>query len=98
MVLGKVIGTLVATRKEPTLEGLKLLVVRACDVDGNPTGATAVAVDAVGAGLGEIVLYVAGSSARQTQVTQNRPVDATIMAIVDQIAVGGDLRYVKGQD
>ncbi|MGN6106261.1 MAG: EutN/CcmL family microcompartment protein [Kofleriaceae bacterium] len=95
MVLGKVIGTLVATRKEPTMEGLKLLVVRACDVDGNPTGSVAVAVDAVGAGLGEVVLYAAGSSARQTQVTQNRPVDATIMAIVDQIAIGDDVRYVK---
>jgi ethanolamine utilization protein EutN len=95
MVLGKVIGTLVASRKEPTLEGLKLLVVRACDVDGNPTGAIAVAVDAVGAGIGEVVLYAAGSSARQTQVTQNRPVDATIMAIVDEIALDGERRYVK---
>lgn len=95
MVLGKVIGTLVASRKEQTLEGLKLLVVRACDVDGNPNGALAIAVDAVGAGLGEVVLYCAGSSARQTQVTQNRPVDATIMAIVDSIAVDGVQRYVK---
>jgi len=95
MVLGKVIGTLVASRKEPTLEGLKLLVVRACDVDGNPNGAIAVAVDAVGAGLGEVVLYCSGSSARQTQVTQNRPVDATIMAIVDQIAVDGNAHYTK---
>jgi microcompartment protein CcmK/EutM len=95
MVLGKVIGTLVATRKEPTLEGLKLLVVRACDVEGNPTGAIAIAVDAVGAGLGEVVLYAAGSSARQTQATQNRPVDATIMAIVDEIAVNGERHYIK---
>jgi microcompartment protein CcmK/EutM len=95
MVLGKVIGTLVASRKEPTLEGLKLLVVRACDVTGNPTGAIAVAVDAVGAGIGEVVLYCSGSSARQTQVTQNRPVDATIMAIVDEIAVDGERRFVK---
>ena len=95
MVLGKVIGTLVATRKEPALEGLKLLVVRACDVDGKPTGSIAVAVDAVGAGLGEVVLYCAGSSARQTTVTQNRPVDATIMAIVDSIAIDGDQRYLK---
>jgi len=95
MVLGKVIGTLVASRKEPTLEGLKLLVVRACDVDGNANGAIAVAVDAVGAGLGEVVLYASGSSARQTQVTQNRPVDATIMAIVDQIAVDGHAHYTK---
>jgi microcompartment protein CcmK/EutM len=95
MVLGKVIGTLVASRKEPTLEGLKLLVVRACDVDGNPTGAIAIAVDAVGAGLGEVVLYASGSSARQTQATQNRPVDATIMAIVDEVAVEGQQRYTK---
>src|ERR1700729_4142266 len=97
MVLGRVIGTLVASRKEPTLDGLKLLVVRACDVDGKvaASGAIAVAVDAVGAGLGEVVLYCAGSSARQTQVTQNRPVDATIMAIVDQIAVDGDVRFIK---
>ena len=97
MVLGKVIGTLVASRKEPTLEGLKLLVVRACDVDGklSPSGAIAVAIDAVGAGIGEVVLYAAGSSARQTQATQNRPVDATIMAIVDEIAVDGERRYVK---
>jgi microcompartment protein CcmK/EutM len=99
VVLGKVIGTLVASRKEPTLDGLKLLVVRACDVDGSvsasASGAIVVAVDAVGAGIGEVVLYAAGSSARQTQVTQNRPVDATIMAIVDEIAVGGERRYVK---
>ena len=95
MVLGKVIGTLVATRKEPTLEGLKLLVVRACDVDGNPTGGIAIAADAVGAGVGEVVLYCAGSSARQTTATQNRPVDATIMAIVDEIAIGGERRFVK---
>ena len=70
MVLGKVIGTLVATRKEPTLEGLKLLVVRACDVDGQVPasgGTMVVAADAVGAGLGEVVLYASGSSARQTR-------------------------------
>ena len=98
MVLGRVIGTLVATRKEPTLEGLKLLVVRACDVDGKANGAIAVAVDAVGAGLGEVVLYASGSSARQTQATQNRPVDATIMAIVDEVAVDGERRYSSRAD
>ncbi|HTJ47750.1 MAG TPA: EutN/CcmL family microcompartment protein [Kofleriaceae bacterium] len=95
MVLGRVIGTLVATRKEPTLEGLKLLVVRACDVDGNETGGIVVAADAVGAGVGEVVLYASGSSARQTVATKDRPVDATIMAIVDEVAVGGERRYVK---
>ena len=98
MLLGKVIGTLVATRKEPTVEGLKLLIVRACDVDGKPTGSTVVAVDAVGAGLGEIVLVCAGSSARQTQMTQNRPVDATIMAIVDEVALDGERRYSKSTE
>ena len=97
MILGKVIGTLVATRKEPTVEGLKMLVVQPCDVDGavKAGGAIIVAVDAVGAGHGEVVLVCAGSSARQTQMTQNRPVDHTIMAIVDEIAVGGDRRYAK---
>ncbi len=95
MILGKVIGTLVASRKEPTLDGLALLVVRACDVDGTPNGSIAIAVDAVGAGLGEVVLYCSGSSARQTQVTKDRPVDAVIMAIVDQIAIDGESRFIK---
>ncbi len=95
MLLGRVIGTLVATRKEPTIEGLKLLVVRNCDVEGNVDGATVVAADAVGAGVGEVVLYASGSSARQTELTNNRPVDATIMAIVDEVVVGGERRFVK---
>lgn len=95
MLLGRVVGTLVASRKEPTLDGLKLLVVCACDVDGKPSGATVIAADAVGAGVGEIVLYAAGSSARQTELTNNRPIDATIMAIVDQVEVGGEMRYLK---
>lgn len=96
MVLGKVVGTVIASRKEPSMDGLKLLVVRGCDVDGTPGGgAPVVCVDAVGAGLGEVVLYCSGSSARQTEVTQNRPVDATIMAIVDEIELAGERRYVK---
>ncbi len=95
MILGRVVGTVVASRKEPTLEGLKLLVVRPCEVDGTPSGAPIVAADAVGAGVGEVVLYAAGSSARQTEVTTNRPVDHTIMAVVDQVEMGGETRYVK---
>ncbi|MEM9493901.1 MAG: EutN/CcmL family microcompartment protein, partial [Myxococcota bacterium] len=90
MVLGKVIGTLVASRKEPSLDGLTLLVVRACEVDGTPSGTTVIAADAVGAGIGEVVLYASGSSARQTEITNNRPIDATVMAIVDQVEVGGE--------
>ena len=95
MLLGRVVGTVVATRKDGEIEGLKLLVVRGCDFDGNPTGSTVVAVDAVGAGIGEVVLYASGSSARQTVVTKDRPVDATIMAIVDEVTVEGARRYQK---
>ena len=95
MLLGKVVGTVVATRKEAELEGLKLLVVRGLDLDGKPTATVVVAVDAIGAGVGEVVLYASGSSARQTQVTKDRPVDATVMAIVDQVEVQGTMRYVK---
>jgi len=95
MVLGKVVGTVVSTRKEDELAGLKLLLVKACDADGKPTGSSVVAVDAVGAGVGEVVLYASGSSARQTKVTKDRPVDATIMAIVDEVEIEGAKRYTK---
>jgi microcompartment protein CcmK/EutM len=95
MLICKVTGTLVATRKEPTLDGLKLLVVRPCDVKGEPTGAALIAADAVGAGLGEVVLIAQGSSARQTGATKDRPVDAVIMAIVDTLAVGDAVTFEK---
>ncbi|MBM4378765.1 MAG: EutN/CcmL family microcompartment protein [Deltaproteobacteria bacterium] len=98
MLLGKVVGTVVSTNKEKELEGLKFLLVRALDADNRPTGTLVVAVDAVGAGVGEVVLYASGSSARQTAVTKDRPVDATIMAIVDQVEVGGTLTYSKDRD
>ncbi len=97
MQIARVTGTLVATRKEQTLDGLKLLVVRPCDVAGNPTGAPLVAADGVGAGLGEVVLLAAGSSARQTVATKDRPVDAVIMAIVDLLEVEGDVKYRKDE-
>lgn len=95
MLLGRVVGTVVSTNKEEELDGLKLLLVRGADVEGRPTGALVVAIDAVGAGLGEVVLYASGSSARQTRVTRDRPVDATIMAIVDAIEHEGRQTYTK---
>ena len=95
MLIGKVVGTVVATRKEEELEGLKFLLVRGLDLEGKQTSTLVVAVDAIGAGIGEVVLYASGSSARQTKVTKDRPVDATIMAIVDEIEVAGKLKYVK---
>jgi carbon dioxide concentrating mechanism protein CcmL len=95
MLLGKVVGTVVASRKEEELVGLRFLLVKGCDWDGKPVGAVVVAADAVGAGVGEVVHYASGSSARQTKVTKDRPVDATVMAIVDQVEVEGARRYVK---
>ncbi len=95
MVLAKVVGTVVATRKEGSLEGLKLLLVRVIDEDGKETGASIVAADAVGAGPGEVVLVASGSSARQTTATDKRPVDAVVMAIVDSVAVGDEEKYKK---
>lgn len=96
MQLALVTGTVVATRKESTLDGLKLLLVRPCDVKGAPTGgAPLVAADAVGAGVGEVVLLAAGSSARQTEATRERPVDSVVMAIVDLLEVDGSLSYEK---
>jgi microcompartment protein CcmK/EutM len=95
MLLGRVVGTVVATRKEEELSGLKLLLVRGADAEGKATGSLVVAIDAVGAGLGEVVLYASGSSARQTRVTKDRPVDATIMAIVDAIEQDGRTTYEK---
>ena len=95
MQLAKVVGTVVATRKETTLEGLKMLLVRVVDEEGKETGATVVAADAVGAGPDEIVLFAAGSSARQTVLTDKRPVDAVVMAIVDSVAVGNSTKYQK---
>jgi microcompartment protein CcmK/EutM len=97
MLLGKVVGTLVATRKETTMEGLKFLVLKHLDIDGNETGGYRVAADAVGAGLGEVVLYATGSAARQTKYTHERPCDGVIMAIVDLLEVDGEVKYNKAE-
>lgn len=97
MQLGEVVGTLVSTRKDPKLVGLKFLVVRNLDAEMRPLGGYAVAVDTVGAGHGDVVLHVAGSSARMTELTQDRPVDACIMAIVDAVEIEGRTTYEKGR-
>ncbi|NCC52577.1 MAG: ethanolamine utilization protein EutN [Spartobacteria bacterium] len=95
MNLGKVAGTVVATRKESSMDGLKFLLVDVVDSDGKETGAQVVAADAVGAGEGEFVLVASGSSARQTEATNNRPCDAVIMAIVDSWDIGNTTKYLK---
>lgn len=95
MQLAEVIGTVVATRKEETLTGVKLLILKAVDLQREPLGTYVVAADAVGAGTGEVVLYASGSSARLTSITQDRPVDAVVMGIVDALEVGGEFVYEK---
>jgi microcompartment protein CcmK/EutM len=95
MNLGKVVGTVVSTRKDEKLLGTKLQVVKQIDLDCHETGSFVVAVDAVGAGPGEVVLYASGSSARQTPITQDRPADAVIMAIVDALEIDGTIVYNK---
>lgn len=97
MYLGKVVGTLVATQKEASLDGLKFLVVRRLTVDNEDERGYIVAADAVGAGLGEVVMVATGSSARQTTMTNNRPCDAVIMAIVDSWEVDGKEKYNKSE-
>jgi ethanolamine utilization protein EutN len=93
--LGRIVGTVVASRKDPGLEGVTLFVVRDLGVDGKLAAGFVVAVDAVGAGVGETVLVAAGSSARQTELTQGKPVDAVVMAIVDTVDVDGKRTYDK---
>lgn len=95
MQIGRIAGTVVSTAKEPSLEGRKLLVVKILDVDAKETGGYVVAVDAVGAGVGEVVLVASGSSARLTEATRDRPSDAVIMAIVDSWDIDGAVKWRK---
>ena len=95
MILARVQGTVVSTRKDHGLVGMKLLLVREVDAHFKPAGGHVVAVDAVGAGEGEIVMVAAGSSARLTEVTRDRPVDAVIAGIVDVVEVDGKDVYLK---
>ena len=93
MLLGKVVGTLVATQKDEKLEGFKFLVVKRLNIDNEETGDYVIAADAVQAGIGDVVMYATGSSARQTVLTDKKPCDAVLMAIVDTWEVGGRVRY-----
>ena len=97
MKLAKVLGSVVATEKDDKLGGLRFLMLGDWTHDNKAAGGSVVAVDAVGAGVGEMVLYASGSSARQTVRTDNKPVDAVVMAIVDSWEVEGDEIYKKGE-
>jgi ethanolamine utilization protein EutN/carbon dioxide concentrating mechanism protein CcmL len=91
------VGTVVATRKDEKLNNLRFMVVKQVSVGGQETGGYVVAVDAVGSGVGEYVLYATGSSARQTVLTDKRPCDAVIMAIIDTWEVDGQVKYRKDE-
>lgn len=95
MLLGKVVGTLVATQKDEKLEGFKFLVVKRINIENQETGEYVIAADAVQAGVGDVVMYATGSSARQTVLTDKKPCDAVIMAVVDTWEVQGRVKYQK---
>lgn len=95
MFIGEVIGTVVTTRKTDNMQSLPLRLVRRLTADNIPTAVYVVAVDVIGADEGERVLIASGSSARQTDLTDARPVDAIIMAIVDHWQVDNQTVYSK---
>ena len=98
MVIAKVVGTVVSTRKEPKIEGIKFLLLEKVDpstMKGKKD--FLVAMDSVGAGVGEVVFFVSGSSSRITEATQGRPSDAAITAIIDVIELGGKVIYDKSR-
>ncbi len=97
MLLGKVVGTVVSTRKTESLVGLKLLLVKNVDARNRSAAGYHVCADAVGAGIGEVVLYSTGSAARQSEITENRPVDAIIMGVVDTWDVDEKTVYTKDE-
>jgi len=85
MILGRIVGTVVSTRKDPRLEGKKLLIVKPISPEGHDEAGYLVAVDTVTAGYRETVLVVSGSSARNAESCKDRPVDAAIVGIVDSV-------------
>ena len=98
MLLARVTGTVVSTRKEPKIEGIRFMVLEKLDaatMQGKKD--FVVAMDTVGAGPGEVVFFVAGSSARLTAITDGRPSDAAIVAIVDAVELDGRTVYRKDQ-
>lgn len=95
MLIARVIGTAISTIKDPGMKGDKLLILRQTDHLGNELGKPFVAVDLVDAGEGELVLSGHGSSARQTHLTKDCPVDAVVMAVIDHLEVDGEVVFRK---
>ncbi|MBM83951.1 MAG: ethanolamine utilization protein EutN [Planctomycetaceae bacterium] len=104
MFIGRITGSIVSTQKVEEMVGQKLLIVEPLRVneddqsDLRPTGRTFIVVDTVGAGEGEVVLCVQGSSARFTTETKTLPIDAAVIGIVDQVHVGSNAIFVAADD
>jgi len=97
MEFGIITGNVVCTRKDEKISGTKLLLVQPVDDNMKEVSTPLVGIDSVGAGVGELVLIVKGSSARMTEATENRPVDCTIMAIVDYVEKNGKIIFDKNK-
>jgi len=95
MLIARVVGTAISTIKDPGMKGDKLLILKQTDQLGNEVGKPFVAVDLVDAGEGELVLTGHGSSARQTHLTKDCPVDAVVMAVIDHLEVDGEVVFRK---
>ncbi len=95
MQIAKVRGTVTSTQKEPSLRGIKFLVLQLMDENGQPLPLYEVAADGVGAGVGEWVLVSRGSAARQVPGSENRPLDAAVIAIIDTVSMDNQLLYSK---
>ena len=95
MIIARVMGTVVSTIKDDKVSGRKLLIIREVTSQDQVVGKAIAAVDTVDAGIGDVVLVAQGSSARQTRSTKDTPVDAVIMAIVDEIELGGEITFRK---
>ncbi len=95
MKFARVIGNVVATQKDSGISGRKLMLIQPLDDEFQASGGYLVAVDAVGSGSEEIILFASGSSARQTEVTSNTPCDCVIMAIVDLVEKDGNIIFDK---
>ena len=95
MILARVVGNIVATRKDPRLEGQKLLIVQPVSPEGKADANYVIAVDTVGAGTKELVLVVSGSSARMAEGCKDKPVDASIVGIVDEVHIEKHEKHEK---
>lgn len=95
MQLGRIVGTVVATRRVPSTESWSLRMVETLDIHNRPTGQYVVAVDAIGVGPGEVVMVTQGSAARNSNSTASRPCDAIILAVVDTWEIEGATQYLK---